>query len=59
MIYFQKVLHFSGVTMGPTKYIPQSARLIQNLSLKTVIGEMKNKSPQMSVVIPVEYFLQA
>ena len=43
--------------MGPTKYIPQSARLIQNLSLKTVIGEMKNKSPQMSVVIPVEYFL--
>ena len=47
------------MTMGPTKYIPQSARLIQNLSLKTVIGEMKNKSPQMSVVIPVEYFLQA
>ena len=45
--------------MGPTKYIPQSAWLIQNLSLKTVIGEMKNKSPQMSVVILVEYFLQA
>ena len=46
-------------SMGPTKYIPQSARLIQNLSLKTMIRLMKNKSPQMRVVIPIEYFLQA
>ena len=38
-------------SMGPTKYIPQSARLIQNLSLKTMIREMKNRSPQMRVVV--------
>lgn len=42
IFFFQKILHFNGMTsIGLTKYIPQSARLIQKLSLKTMIRKMK------------------